>query len=195
MTKKNLKGLQPLKCLQETCDHPPEERRRHDALLAEIRVERDRAGREVTRTIGLRVATQTPIDRYLSQGHISTEQWWGGDELRADFERSSFEILAKSRWDNQPKGGRSDFASVSVAACAARRAYGKALESVPSRLAPVLVHVCCLRGYAADWAIAKGLPRGDGMALLRLGLDLLADHYRKSKGTGPQMAETANRGV
>ncbi len=163
----------------------PPERRGHDALFAELRIDRDRDGRELKRSVGLRVATQTPLDRYLSQGHVSPEQWWGGDLLRADFERGSFEIIARSRWDSQPSGGSSDFASVSLAACAARRDYVKAIDALPGRLSPVIIHVCCLRGYAADWAIAKALPRGDGMALLRLGLDLLADHYEKAKGLRP----------
>jgi len=160
----------------------PVERTQHDVLIAETRVETNADGRERTRTIGLRVAAQTPIDRYLGQGHISPAQWWGGDQLRADFERGSFEVMARSRWDSQPTGGLADFGSVSLAACAARRDYVKAIDALPGRLSPIIVHVCCLRGYAADWAIGKGLPRGDGMALLRLGLDLLADHYQKTKG-------------
>jgi hypothetical protein len=163
----------------------PVERLQHDLLVPETRIERDDAGRELYRTIGLRVHTQTPIDRYLSQGHVSAEQWWGGDQLRSDFERGSFELMARSRWDAQPTGGLSDFGSVSLAACAARRDYVKAIEALPGRLSPIIVHVCCLRGYAADWAISKGLPRGDGMALLRLGLDLLADHYRRIRGVTP----------
>ena len=174
--------LMPLRALAEAVVDPPPERRKHDTLLAETRIERDLSGREIARTVGVRVAAQTPIDRYLSQGHISPDQWWGGDEIRSAFERSSFEIIAKSRWDAQPTGGLNDFASVSLAACAARRDYRQAIESLPPRLAPIIVHVCCLRGYAADWAISKGLPRGDGMALLRLGLDLLADHYGRVKG-------------
>lgn len=161
----------------------PVERTQHDVLIAETRVEQDPGGGKPVKTVGLRVAAQTPIDRYLSQGHISPAQWWGGDQLRADFERGSFEVMARSRWDSQPTGGLADFGSVSLAACAARRAYVKAIDALPGRLSPIVVHVCCLRGYAADWATAKGLPRGDGMALLRLGLDLLADHYQRTKGT------------
>jgi hypothetical protein len=174
--------LTPLKAITEDCISPPPERQVHDRLIAETRIERDPCGRETARTIGVRVAAQTPIDRYLAQGHISPDQWWGGDEIRAAFERSSFEIMAKSRWDAQPTGGLADFTSVSLAACAARRDYRRAIEALPQRLAPIIVHVCCLRGYAADWAISKGLPRGDGMALLRLGLDLLADHFGRVKG-------------
>lgn len=161
----------------------PAERRQHDLLLPEIRGDQDGQGVARNKVIGLRVATQTPIDRYLGQGHISPAQWWGGDLLRGDFERGSFEVMARSRWDSQPTGGLADFGSVSLAACAARRAYVKAIDALPGRLSPIVVHVCCLRGYAADWALAKGLPRGDGMALLRLGLDLLADHYQRAKGT------------
>ena len=160
----------------------PSERRQHDQLVAETRLEPGAEGQPREKTVGLRVAAQTPIDRYLSQGHISPAQWWGGDQLRADFERGSFEVMARSRWDSQPTGGLADFGSVTLAACAARRAYVKAIDALPGRLSPIIVHVCCLRGYAADWALAKGLPRGDGMALLRLGLDLLADHYQKTAG-------------
>ncbi len=169
----------------------PAERSQHDLLIAETRVEHDADGRQRSKTVGLRVAAQTPIDRYLSQGHISPAQWWGGDQLRADFERGSFEVLARSRWDSQPTGGLADFGAVSLAACAARREYVKAIEALPGRLSPIIVHVCCLRGYAADWAIAKGLPRGDGMALLRLGLDLLADHYQRAKGAPVPDSATA----
>ena len=170
----------------------PPERSQHDALVAETRVALHGEGREGTKTVGLRVAAQTPIDRYLSQGHISPAQGWGGDQLRADFERGSFETMARSRWDSQPTGGFTDFASVSLSTCAARRAYVKAIDALPGRLSPIVVHVCCLRGYAADWAISKDLPRGDGMALLRLGLDLLADHYQQTTGA-PVPAATGGR--
>jgi hypothetical protein len=75
--------LMSLRALAEAVVDPPPERRKHDTLLAETRIERDPSGREIARTVGVRVAAQTPIDRYLSQGHISPDQWWGGDEIRS----------------------------------------------------------------------------------------------------------------
>ena len=180
--------------IAESLATAPKERSQHDALVPETRAALEGEGRERDKTVGLRVAAQTPIDRYLSQGHISAAQWWGGDQLRVDFERGSFEIMARSRWDSQPTGGFSDFASVSLSACAARRAYVKAIDALPGRLSPIIVHVCCLRGYAADWALSQELPRGDGMALLRLGLDLLADHYQRTTGA-PVPASAGRRPI
>ncbi len=151
-------------------------------------------GSVIGRTTGLRVVTQTPLDRYLSRGHITADQWFGGDSLRADFERSEFDTTAQSRYDGMPGGGLSDPGLVTVAACWARRAYIAAIRSLPVRLSPVIVHVCCLRGYAADWAVQKRIPKPDGMALLRLGLDMLADHYGKRQGR-PEAAADRDAGA
>jgi len=151
----------------------------HDAIIAERRDVTADDGSVIGQTTGMRVISQTPLDRYLIRDNITQTQWLGGDRLRADFERSSFENTAQSRYDTMPSGGGWDPGAVTVAICAARRSYLTAIQALPVRLSPVIVHVCCLRGYAADWARAKHLPKNDGMALLRLGLDILADHYGK----------------
>jgi hypothetical protein len=178
---------------------PPPERVRHDRLVPDERFTSPNAGGRPVRTVGLRVVSQTPLDRYHQQGHIDESQWAAGDRLRRDFEMGAFEMLARPRWDGMPGGGLKDPAAIPLAACAARKAYVQALARLPRRVTQAVVHVCCHRGYAADWARARDLPKTDGMALLRLGLDLLASHYgiagptRKSP-IGENTLDTAPRG-
>jgi hypothetical protein len=44
-------------------------------------------------------------------------------------------------------------------------------------MSPVVIHVAVLDNALTDWT-RPGMRNGDGAALLRLGLDVLADHYR-----------------
>ena len=64
-----------------------------------------------------------------------------------------------------------------------RVAYTRAVREVGRQLNEVVIHVCLTDGSAADWAAGKLLPRSDGIARLRAGLDALADHYRMPGGS------------
>jgi hypothetical protein len=65
----------------------------------------------------------------------------------------------------------------------ARHRFEKAMQAVGLRLSPLLMHVAVLDQPLADWH-RPGVRNGDGAALLRLGLDVLADHYRLPEGDG-----------
>ena len=45
-------------------------------------------------------------------------------------------------------------------------------------LSGILVHVCLCDSAARDWAMARGDAPQAGLAILRLALDGLADHWR-----------------
>ncbi|MDX2103921.1 MAG: DUF6456 domain-containing protein [Alphaproteobacteria bacterium] len=164
-------------CLSSATERvePTEHRFKHDTIIAEPTSVETASGRADAQ--GWRVVTQTPLDRYRTMGYVDERQWQGGDRLRATFEASCFERLAQTAPDRVGGGGPVDPADIPVRAIAARRSYLAALQALPNRVAAVVVHVACHRGSASDWALARKLPKQDGMALLRLGLDILYDHY------------------
>ncbi len=170
-------------CLAQADDMtPPPERRQHDRLVEGERLVTDASG-HTTRTSGLSVITQTPLDRYRVMSYVGETQWQAGDRLRSCFEQCCFEHVARVMYDRAgTAGGNSnDPADIPLRAISARRAYLQALQALPNKVAAVVVHVSCHRGSASDWAANRGLPRADGMALLRLGLDILYDHYSAAK--------------
>ena len=65
------------------------------------------------------------------------------------------------------------------AAYQARFDYKLAMAAVGTGLAPILVHVCCMENPANTWAASYcGGGKGDGLPVLRLALQELANHFR-----------------
>ena len=57
-------------------------------------------------------------------------------------------------------------------------AYAAAMRCLDQALGAVVAEVCLWDRAATAWALRQGLPGTDGPALLRVGLQILARHYR-----------------
>ena len=96
---------------------------------------------------------ETQLDRYWQQQQLDARQYYAGRRLRRQWMATSYGSKQGS-------------------------AYHEALTSIGKQLEEVVIHVCLTGGSAADWASSRLLPKADGAARLRAGLDALADHYR-----------------
>ncbi|HET8728565.1 MAG TPA: DUF6456 domain-containing protein [Alphaproteobacteria bacterium] len=149
------------------CDIGPAERYRYgDLIVAE-------PGEEAGATVR-RVMTQTMLDRYLVRGQIARRQHDAGYRLYRLWRASGAEPTITGGYGLRAPGSRDrdddDRAIRRVQLQETLRAIGK-------QLCPVVIHVCLTDGSAADWARQKNLPKPDGIARLRAGLDALADWW------------------
>ncbi|MFD2264323.1 DUF6456 domain-containing protein [Lacibacterium aquatile] len=119
-----------------------------------------------------------PLDRYLARGELKGRQAEAAKRLRALWYRCHFEAGLTMRWDERVNGSRgSEAESMSDGLVAARRNYAKAVQAVGIRLSDALCRVVCEGMSARDWAVATGRHPASGIEMLRLALDLLADHW------------------
>ncbi|NNG03424.1 MAG: hypothetical protein HKM95_04905 [Inquilinus sp.] len=124
----------------------------------------------------LRVRAQSMLDRYWQRRHIDARQFHAGRRLYRQWRAAGGERRLIASY--APRVGQSSApADPSDGQAESRIAVTRALRAVGRQLNAVVVHVCLTDGSAADWAAAKLLPRSDGIARLRAGLDALADHY------------------
>lgn len=141
--------------------------RNRNAALTEINSRRKRA------------AQQCYLDRYFRRGHIDARRYAAGRRLYEDWYRSGSQPYLVAAYDGQAPqkvrssgGGPTDYQAV------LRLRVNEALRQVGSGLSPILVHVCLLDQAAKDWAAARGEGTASGITVLRLALEVLADHYR-----------------
>ncbi len=121
----------------------------------------------------VRVRTQTMLDRYWQRRQIDARQFHAGRRLYRQWRGAGGEprLIAGYR---PLIGGRPEMTDHEADV---RVAFTRAVRAVGRQLNEVVIHVCLTDGAASDWAVGKLLPKTDGIARLRAGLDALADHY------------------
>ena len=144
-------------------DRGPKERWQHG----------DEAGIEGGAVPHIRVRTQTMLDRYWQRRQIDARQFHAGRRLYRQWRGAGGQPRLTASY--RPRvGGRSEMTDREADI---RVAFTRAVRAVGRQLNEVVIHVCLTDGPASDWALAKALPKTDGIARLRAGLDALADHY------------------
>jgi hypothetical protein len=120
-----------------------------------------------------RVRSQSMLDRYLLRDQISRRQYDAGERLHRLWRASGAAPMVVANYGPRIKGG----GDISDRQAALRADIGTVLTAIGSRQASVLIHVCLCDEAAGDWG---GRHRGratDGIPILRLALDGLADYW------------------
>jgi len=120
-----------------------------------------------------RVRSQSMLDRYLLRGQISRRQYDAGERLHRAWRASGAAPMVVANYGPRIKGGN----EMTERQAVQRADVTAALVALGTRLASVLIHVCLCDEAAGDWG---GHHRGratDGIPILRLALDSLADHW------------------
>ncbi len=120
-----------------------------------------------------RVRTQTMMDRYLYRDQISQRQYDAGMRLYAAWRAAGSAQTVVAHYGLRIKGG----GEMSQRQAAVRADVTAALVAVGTRLASVLVHVCLCDQAAGEWGERQRGKAADGIPVLRLALDSLADHW------------------
>ncbi len=120
----------------------------------------------------LRVRTQTMMDRYLQRGQITRRQFDAGERLHTLWRAAGAAQSVVATYGIRIKGP----GEMSEHQAVRRAQVTKTLAAVGTRLASALVHVCLCDEAAGDWGERHRGRAGDGIAVLRLALDSLADH-------------------
>ena len=118
---------------------------------------------------------QRILDRYYLRGQISRRQFEAGERFRCRLRSSLTPSEPADRCSlNSAMGSwRSDHSFLTGA-------LKGDLEAVGGRLSSVLIHVCLCDEAAGHWGLRHRGKASDGIALLRLALDGLADYWRLS---------------
>lgn len=178
---------------------PTAEREQHDEVVVEDRIVEDEKTDGMVRARGARVVTQTPLDRYRHRRTIDDRQFKAGETLRNDWYVSGLEPHTVANLMGAGGGSECSYGMAKNEGQAiAREEWRLAVKAVGSRLAPILVAVCCEDRSAPEWLLSTGYrePRGtdadgrpeasenaskrvqlEAMVTLRLALSILADHY------------------
>jgi len=120
-----------------------------------------------------RVRSQTMLDRYLQRGQVTHRQFDAGERLYRLWRATGQAPKVTASYGLRVSGAP----EVSDKQAAIRADVTKALRAMGDRLASILVHVCLCDEAAGDWGERhRGRP-GDGIAVLRLALDSLADYW------------------
>ena len=127
----------------------------------------------------MRIRTQTMLDRYWQRRQIDARQYHAGRRLYRQWRGAGGEPRLIANYAQTIPGGP----DVSEQAAQVRVTFTRAVRAVGKQLSAVVIHVCLMDGSAADWAYGKLLPKPDGIARLRAGLDALADHYQMPGGS------------
>ena len=147
-------------------DSGPAERYQHgDAIRTETT---GRAG-----VFCRRVTTQTMLDRYYARQQISQRQFDAGQRLYGVWRAAGGEQRITAFYGVRVQG-QSDMTDRE----AELRHRVTLLLRHMGALSGILVHVCLCDAAARDWAVARGDAPQAGLAILRLALDGLADHWR-----------------
>ncbi len=147
-------------------DAGPAERYQHgDVIRSEPT---DRAG-----LFCRRVTTQSALDRYHARRQISQRQYDAGRKLYRMWRAAGGEQRITAFYGVRVHGRP----EISDREAALRQRVTRLLREI-GMLSGILVHVCLCDGAARDWAVARGDAPQAGLAILRLALDALADHWR-----------------
>ncbi len=127
------------------------------------------------------------IDRYAARGEISPRMAEAARRFEAQW-RNAQQVPARLTAQYREKigdgGGGQSADSIGTRQVAARAAWTNAIRSVGKQLSPVLIDCVCLGGSARDWAQRTGRHPASGIEILRIALDMLADHYGGMRQNG-----------
>jgi hypothetical protein len=122
-----------------------------------------------------RARTKTQLETLEARGAMSHEQHRAGARLARDYYASNTVIgrLVGRYEANLPKQPKKYQAAPDTpSAIVARERYDQAMKTVGPWLSGILVHVCITDEPASGWGPMNGKAATDGIALLRLGLDV-----------------------
>jgi len=130
----------------------------------------------------------SPLGRYAARNEITRRQAAAGALLWRDWQSAHLEPRVVASLAARVDQGTTDAEAMAAAICGAYQDQHDALRYVGPRLASILVYVVCLSWTAAQWAASHGRKAGrrnerdrgtkeEGIAVLQLALDSLADHY------------------
>lgn len=137
-------------------------------------------------SVGARVESQLPLDRYKNRKELDPENGWrnvmlweAAERLRRDFEASGMAPKVCGSFQPRVTGGVGVLeADHQVDAW---KRYKKAMDSVGQSLRSVVFYVCISGEAANDWARRNAVLPQAGLSILRLGLAELAHHYGLAK--------------
>lgn len=123
-----------------------------------------------------RVDSQTIVDRYVRRGLITAREHAGAERLSAcRFEAGFGHSKISGYGERMAKS-----TGINDAMSKAYVEFGKAVDALKPDLWPIVNHVVCHDLPVESWS-EGGIPRQARMSLLRVSLDVLADHYRLAK--------------
>lgn len=123
-----------------------------------------------------RVETQSLLDRYMRRDLIERREYDAGNKLYRLWRKSGSPFTVVGTYGVEVRAGGDEGAQERQAN--AWHAYCGACNAIGRRLAAVVVRVCCYDEPANQASKANGDSKDAGLALLRAGLDELADHWR-----------------
>lgn len=148
---------------------PPEQSRRHEYETVEI--DHPLGWKSRGRTIRIRakkIATQTPLDRYLKRRQITPLQHKAGSTLFNDWYKSGLSPRLVADPSRMNVGETTYGMAATERQAHHRKRYRQAIQAVGIMWSKELVACCC-----------EGEPVGKGgpMVILRRALDVLTEHY------------------
>jgi hypothetical protein len=165
---------QRAKAIQQATDLGPTERYQHDKISVVPATGTDeqpaQAGQKQAR-----VETQSLLDRYMRRELIEQREFDAGQKLYRLWRKSGSPFTVVGTYGVDVRGGGDGSAEKQAEAW---HAYCGACNAMGRRLAAVVVRVCCYDEPAHTASRAQGNSKDAGLALLRAGLDELADHWR-----------------
>ncbi len=120
-----------------------------------------------------RIRTQSVLDRYLARAQITRRQFDAAERLHGTWRASGSAQTVVASYGLRVGGG----GDLTQRQAALRSDVTSALLAVGNRLASVLVHVCLCDEPAGTWGERQRGKAADGIPVLRLALDSLADHW------------------
>jgi len=137
--------------------------------------------------------TRAPLERLLrrktrrGEAVLSSAQIEAGYRLGRDYERSTLAVSVTQKYDNV--GGSSGSSrgpeDASLTAIDARRRYLDALDVLGPGLDRIVSGICCKQKDLTHIERDEGFSSGSGLAVLKLGLQRLAEHYGTIAGVRP----------
>lgn len=137
-------------------------------------------------SVGARVESQLPLDRYKNRGELDPSNGWrnimlweAAERLRRDFDASGLAPKVCGSFEPRVTGGNQTHAADHQ--MDALKRYKKAMNNVGQTLRPIIFYVTIAGESANDWARRNGMNPDAGIAILRLALSELAHHFGLAK--------------
>ena len=138
--------------------------------------------------------TRAPLERLMrrktgrrGEAALSSAELEAGYRLARDYERSTLSVSVTQKYDNIGGGSGSSRGpeDLSLAAIDARRRYLDALDILGPGLDRIVSGICCKQKDMIQIERDEGFSSGSGLAVLKLGLQRLAEHYGTIAGVKP----------
>jgi hypothetical protein len=137
-----------------------------------------------------RVKSQSLLDRYLRRKQIGQRQYEAGCLFAHDWEIAKASGARIGSYAPLIASGTQSWHLESLAGSAL--GWAAAARAIGAQLVSVVIHVCVLDQSTEAWAQARGKPERDGMPVLRLALDALAEHYARR---GAVLLSASKKGI